>query len=355
MDKSKIPARLKLRHEKTDYDKVYEHPLDWCPLFGDLPEIEETHLNNNDLAESTARNCINIILAARWRLGAFDNYQVQYARLPDVKELLFIYHDYGEACKAVRILFQNLDYLALKTANHHIADTYYNLFRSSIHDLKHGPIRNTPYNTLASNLLENVDVLKAPGGLESLLIYAEEITSYPFELKRHHLFALYAILEAWLVLTSLIFHNKWTQEDINGLSPFIDKAENLLKASEYFEWAEEKDQLTNEVAKSKQEKSSGGKHEKTAGFRVAQAKAIKQIKSTGGRKIVKYFEKNHTGEDKAMDISYEGKNYKVYYDLDLEKFIQRTLSTKKHNTTKTNTEKQFLANLTEAKKIKIPE
>lgn len=269
MRKSILPARLKRRHEKhekADYDKVYEHPLDWCPLFGDLPEIEKTHLNNNKLAKSTARNCINIIHDARWYLGVFDDYHVQYARLPNVKELLFIYHGYGEACKAVRILFQNLDYLALKTANSHIVDTYYNLFRSSINDLKPGPIRNTPYNTLASNLLENVDVLKAPLGFESLLIYAEKITTYPFELERHHLSALYAILEAWLVLTSLIIHNKWTQEDIKGLSPFIDKAEKLLKASYSLALSDENIKLNNKdlLRNAKQSTRVKSRHEKEA-------------------------------------------------------------------------------------------
>lgn len=269
MRKSILPARLKRRHEKhekADYDKVYEHPLDWCPLFGDLPEIEETHLNNNDLAKSTARNCINIIHDARNFWGVFDDYHVQYARLPDVKELSFIYHGCGEVCKAVRILFQNLDYLALKTANHHIADTYYNLFRSSINDLKHGPIRNTPYNTAASNLLENVDVLKAPLGFESLLIYAEKITTYPFELERHHLSALYAILEAWLILTSLIIHNKWTQADINGLSPFIDRADKLLKATEYFALSDEniKLNLKNPFSPEKQSARVKSRHEKEA-------------------------------------------------------------------------------------------
>jgi hypothetical protein len=220
---------------KYNYEEVYEHPLTWCPLFGSLPEIKNTHLENDDVAYTAADKCLGIIESARLNLGVFDNYMVKDDCLPEVEKLpISIYHGYGEACKAIRLLFQNLDYLALKISQNNNHYNFYNILSKDRGGLPSAPIRESNrYMSGFGIVMENINILEAVP--DNLLEEARKITKDYFELQFHHLYALFAILEVWLILTSLLFHNK-RSKDITELFLFkkIYKAEKLLETSDYY-------------------------------------------------------------------------------------------------------------------------
>lgn len=306
--------KSKTSQQKHDYEKVYEHPLNWCPLFGSLPEIKNTHLENDDVAYTTADKCLGIIESARFNLGVWDNYMVRNDRLPEVEKLpISIYHEYDEACKVVRRLFQNLDYLALKTSRNIIhGHTYNDLFKNR-NSLPGEPIRNSNrYTPALTILVEDIEVIQAVR--PELLDEAQKIIGEVFELKETHLYALYAILEAWLILTSLLFHNK-RSEDIDDFFLFkkIYKAEKLLQYSDVDRESIEKQKFYKEKENRRHRSSIGGSKSKAKGIQYAIKEAIK-IKNgnTKAQALWKYFKVNHQGEEKGMMCD----QYLIYYSAD---------------------------------------
>ena len=205
---SKIPPKLKREHKKSDYLKAFISPLKWCPSFGYVPSIEDIrdNLKIDDATEETIQQCLGIIESARFNLGAYDTNMVKYARLPDPKELIFIYHEYP--CAAVRKLFKHLDYLALRVAADYMpsfADRIFTQLNKTIKEIPPQSIgRKT--NRWDDGLCYIVRDIKINSFLpEFLLREVKKITGDDIEISYAQLLSLYAILEAWLILTSLIF------------------------------------------------------------------------------------------------------------------------------------------------------
>lgn len=545
MDTSTIPLNLKRNHKKSDYLKVFISPLKWCPAFGYLPSIADIKeaFKINDSIEETVQQCLGIIESARFNLGVYDTNMVEYARLPDPKELIFIYHEYPYT--AVRKLFKHLDYLALKTAERFSPSFYDNIFiqlRYTIKNIPPKPIgrRTNRWEDELCSIVRNIRINSYRP--KFLLQEVKKIIGDNLEIDYAQLLSLYAILEAWLILTSLLFkidqkerHEKdrlknihdefnfkmerdliksaslliselkylidlnaefWTnstggdtkkvsalidamsddlykhfnqyatdktfkfkilpvgfgttpfqqelkrhqtknisgefdyrlrtelatrasiflpglrdwvnikskrwikivggniekndalitsmnndieliiqqyterykdfkfteipetpQIDVMNELPYIKDnltyAHDLLQLADYQKLSSEKLSLEESMSIKSEKQSEGGSHKKTDGIRAAQNEAIKKIKSTVGKEIIAYFEKNRAGKRNAMKVEANNKQYKVYYDPEKQKFVQFDV---KNKTYQFNAEKSFLTNLTKVKKtLKIPE
>lgn len=263
MDISKIPPKLKREHKKSDYLKAFISPLKWCPAFGYVPSIEDIrdNLKIDDATEETIQQCLGIIESARSNLGAYDTNMVKYARLPDPKELIFIYHEYP--CAAVRKLFKHLDYLALRVAADYMpsfADRIFTQLSKPIKEIPPKPIGRMT-NRWDDGLSYIVRQIRIDSFLpEFLLREVKKITGNDIEINYAQLLSLYAILEAWLILTSLVF--KTYQKEMNEL-PYIKEnliyAEKLLELSDMQFLLNEKQNIQTELLTVKEKKKAGMK------------------------------------------------------------------------------------------------
>jgi len=227
MKKNKTTDQL-----KREYEKVYEAPLNWCPLFGYLPEIEGTHLYEDKQANEIATRCIDIIHNARDNFG-FDyrsSLMVKNTCLPEL-EIIFpvIENDTKNEYKALRFLFQNLDYLALKTASSYSPLIAMQL--SACGEIKAFPYRpigrvSNLYDDCFSTIAENVKVDQIVR--EYILSEAQKITGEAIKLEHAKLLSLYAILEAWLVLTALLFMHGYSRNDLLNFNKKLIYADSLL-------------------------------------------------------------------------------------------------------------------------------
>lgn len=204
----KISPILKSRE---DFEKVYENPLDWCPIFGYIPEIENTHLAKNVEPFEIGILCKKNITEARlFLLGPLNIPEIYHhaesnVALPKIKSSIWP----SIECKTIRNLFQNLDYLALWTSNNEyiinlrscgvineFSPTQKPIGRTSNLD-----INVTPLSCAASKInLNNEDIHVH----KNLLFEAQKITGRNIDLSLEILFALFAILESWIALTSLL-------------------------------------------------------------------------------------------------------------------------------------------------------
>lgn len=229
----KMKKQQNKQTEKLNYEKVYEAPLSWCPLFGYLPEIEEIHFHENAPASKIAIECLSIIHNARDNFG-FDyrpSRLVKYAVLPELKTIFpEIDSDIKKEYETLRFLFQNLDYLALKTVS--IYDHPF-IIEQLNHCGKIDAIPNKPigrvsnlWNNCFSVMASDIRVVRILP--EHLLEEAQKITGVAIKLNYVKLFSLYAILEAWLILTALFFKTKLNAEDLLYHREKLADANDLL-------------------------------------------------------------------------------------------------------------------------------
>ncbi|MFZ3157114.1 MAG: hypothetical protein WA124_06355 [Smithella sp.] len=223
MKKNKTTDKL-----KREYEKVYESPLNWCPRYGYLPEIKKTDFINNHENYLIALKCSELIEGTReyFFMDSTIDCVKKYISLPDVENFPYPHNNLKDICSETRLLFQNLDCLTLKMLS---------AVRGcqGISDKPVGRISNrrpTALSVIAGSVKLNDSLVTT----NYLLSEAQKITGK--ELDYNHdakqLYALYIILEAWLILTSLFFNPDRTKskdalDDINDRIFYIyDLLEN---------------------------------------------------------------------------------------------------------------------------------
>ena len=269
-----------------DFEKVYETPLNWCPVFGYIPAIENTHLTENVEPFEIGMLCKKTIIEARILLLELLNIPEAYhytennVALPKIKSSVWLNNE----CKAVRNLFRNLDYLALCTSN----NQYIINLRSCGVINKFSPTQK-PIGRI-SNLDINVTALSCAVGIinlndedihvhEKLLCEAQKITGQNIDLNLEILFALFAILESWLVLTSLLLKPEMHQQ-IRRIFKMQQKAQygtDLLNKAYSHGLEEHINFLSRDFRTNFKEKQKISENKKAQGERAK--KASKQRKS----------------------------------------------------------------------------
>lgn len=329
------------------YKKILDNPLNWCPLFGYLPNTSNEHFQTDKIAFDLASECLGIIKSARLNWGIADIDMIENDPLPEIKHLpISIYHGYGEIGTAVRLLFQNLDYLALKTSNAFVHGIYTNLFNKNIENRQPGSIRKSGYYTNGLNtIVEDITVLEVVP--DHLLSEAKKITGDVFDLELHHLYSLYAILEAWLILIFLLCCGNNSEKSF--LYKNIYKTTKLLQAADSYAKIKQDEPLQKRLYAMNQGVKRGGKN-KTNAF----IKAINDIRREKGNinyiSIWNYFKKNHKGKRRAYKLD---NIHIIYWENDRSGENPEGLITalnKKTNKPTQNKLKSFQTNFYKAKK-----
>lgn len=210
----------KLSKLKKDFEKVYENPLNWCPLYGYLPEIKKSDFVNNPENYSIALRCSELIQETRYDFFEADYMQV-YISLPDVEQFPYPHKNYKEKSLNMRLLFQNLDSLSLK-------------MRADVRGCEGMP--DKPVGRISNRYTHNIGSIFAGGlklndsvvTIDYLLMEAQKITGKELDYycDAKHFYALHMILESWLILTSLFFNPDRTKskdvlDDINDRIIYI--------------------------------------------------------------------------------------------------------------------------------------
>lgn len=323
MKKSRTTEQL-----KCEYEKVYEAPLNWCPLFGYLPEIEESHFYNNKQAYKIATECHDIINSCR---EAFIDYcpawhMVKYVCVPELK-IMFpeIDSDTKKEFETWRCLFKYLDYVALKAeycmytaipytiiGNHYLHD-----LMAAGDDLK--AIPDKPIGRV-SNLYDNfysviaLDVRVNEIVRDCLLSEAQKIIDETVKVDDLKLFSLYAILEAWLILTSLHHNKKHNAEYLLHCRERLTYANILLNIADSYSKLEEKnelylkqigleseiDDIERKTQKSKQSSRKGGLNKSKTIQTAIKEIIARKLPRANYITIFEYIKKNHKGKTKAI-------------------------------------------------------
>ncbi|MFZ2396310.1 MAG: hypothetical protein WAW09_08505 [Smithella sp.] len=338
MKKNKTTDKL-----KREYEKVYENPLNWCPLLGYIPFFEETNIIQNDDNYRTWDEYQCIIESARhYYLDiCFKNMQ-NYVSVPDIILTLSdnppCFHIPEKEVKAIRRLFQNLDYLILKTTYDTRAINLCKTIKTNTQGIPYKPvgrIKNSlkdDFSIIAGEMdiirdvprefrskISFADLGKVNGNMncarqsdindfDVLLFEARKIAGAQAGLNHQKLFALLAILESWLVLTSLLFDPRQCEQldTLYEIKKKLSYPKELLSCADAYE-EKEKKQID------KKNKSDGGKHLKARGFQEAIKIAIKENKFTSAGALWNYFEKKHKGKKCSMKIDMKIDKYLIYY------------------------------------------
>lgn len=240
--KKNIPPK----YTKKDFDKVFENPLDWCPLFGYLPDIEEYDVCDDKTVLDLVESCLDIINDCRDNFG-FDYrpnlHMKKYVCLPDVKYLLpHADDDVIVYIKSLRRLFRNLDFLSLKTASlYDFSEALVNAINISHKTIRTeitfpekpiGRVSNL-YNNALSVIAEDIRLDRTFWHDSILLEEARKLSCNAEELDCIKLISLCAILEVWLIVTRLLLKPKHEKEGLLYCMERLAYAKELKNIAEH--------------------------------------------------------------------------------------------------------------------------
>ncbi len=202
------------KYTKKDFEKVYENPLDWCPIFGYIPEINNTYIADIDhgsvLPYEIGKLCIKTIIESRQFLLSYlninevDYYTEKYVALPNVKSSIWP----GNTRKSIRHLFQHLDHIALLVSKDQnvVELRTYGAVKEGMKPI--GRITNLVEKaTFISVISGEINLITEDYDVhEIILIEAQKITGNDVKLNLCTVFALFAILEAWITITHLLLY-----------------------------------------------------------------------------------------------------------------------------------------------------
>jgi len=358
--KIKIPAHL-----IREYKKVYEYPLNWCPLWGYVPDFEETNLPKEKDISEIWNDCVSIIEIVRYFDFDIELPNMQkYIALPNLDKIKLPvvfgdelddilktrYRERRSEHEAIRRVFQNLDYIKLKTSySPHIM----NLIKKVSVDEN-----GTPQQQIGRANNKKQDALSIAAGqihindegigdYDELLKEAQKIAGDSVVLNYQKYFSLSAILEAWLVLTSLLYNPRQCLRiaALYEIQKKIKYAYYLMYEAEGYEQREEKNKLKRAAQIGQTQIDTGHEH----GWpRYWQRKDIKEARDAKLEKL-KDIIKNQTDENKEENILWtdmakliyeqtaeERKNGKNGFSFDnirkkkeLKKFFEQLKSQKK--------------------------
>lgn len=241
--KGKRNMKKKLLPAKSDYENIFEHPLEWCPLFGYLPKVCDTHLqcvgnkiqrtinvqgkDEDDPAGALelSGDCINIIIAGRIYWGVLDPVMVQGNPAPDIKKLpLTIYHSYDAKCQAARTLFKTLNRLA------------WNILFPGIDFLENMSARSL----LKRTMHDIVDSRVFSTHFDAVFNKCQRIKDSDYKISEIEFNALCSILISWSVLVAMCADKKNVSQDLLSYKA-IRHADELLQRAEVLTDKQEKE------------------------------------------------------------------------------------------------------------------
>ena len=335
-----------LQKLKSEYEKVYEHPLKWCPLSGYLPEREDIDIKWNNKNFGVISKCLEIIENSRNSFFDLGCYTQKYISLPDIESPVWPYKNRIFEFKAIRLLFRNLDYLKLKAI--------YNFF-SNEHGIPVKPIGRTSnrHKSFFGSCAEGV-FMGSKSRLDSLLAEAQKITNkqidYNYDAKR--LYGLYIILEAWILLTSMLFNPK-RYESEKAFSEINEKLfyiQDLYLEASHFEILERQD--AQKKWNEKNNSSRGGSN-KSNPISTAIQEILKKNNRATDMWTWDYFKNNHKGKNNSFKCNEN--RYLVYWKKDNtgqnpEGFLV-AFDGKKKKELRINIFKSFCRNFNKAKSV----
>lgn len=234
------------KNTKKDFEKVYENPLDWCPVFGYLPEVEEYEVCYDKAVLNLIEACLNIINTCRDNFG-FDYrpklHMKKYISIPDIKILLpYADNDHINYIHSLRRLFRNLDFLSLRAASlceidnalvNAINVSYKTIRIETAFPIKPiGRVSNL-YNDALSVLAEDIRLDRAFWRDSILVEEANKLTGDAAKIDIIELISLYAILEAWIIVTRLLHKQKHEKGDLLFLTDRLAYATALNSIAEH--------------------------------------------------------------------------------------------------------------------------
>lgn len=302
------------KNKKSSNKKLFEG--DWCPLFGILPKISKSHRNYE-----IAHKYIGIIEQSRTHWGIMDHNMVDDP-FPSIEDLpISLYREYtGEKYRAARLLFKCLDEIAWKT----------------------GPDGRNEIDKRALRCMVEkfCDVRQTLN--EHLICKAQEKLNFPYKINLRELYSLFAIHEAWNMLSEACFfkleHNSYFR-----IMKRLQKAEGLLDAADHRADLEEKELLHEELIIEKKKPSiygsmNKGKDKKSFAIRAAINEILdNRGKDTSVEEIWLFLKRNHknTQEKRAMTVLGDnGEKYQVWFCEDIEENEKHVIEQKPYDSYK---------------------
>lgn len=283
------------KYAKKDFDKVFESPLDWCPLFGYLPDIEEYDFCYDKTVLDLVESCLDIINDCRNNFG-FDYrpylHMTKYACLPELRKALpHAEDDYINYLESLRRLFRNLDFLSLKTAalcDHNEAlvnaiNISYRTIRNQDTFLEKpiGRASNIHDNAL-SVIAEDIRLDRVFWRDSILLDEARILTNSAAWLDNIKLFSLYTILEAWLIVTRLLLRPEHEKDGLLFYMERLSYARELKNIVEHHYTTRNTLGLHNTIMTLERKAAPYLNHQKKAGLASAETRAERALMKKEG-------------------------------------------------------------------------
>lgn len=325
---------------KKDFEIVYKNPLQWCPLFGFVPDTFDIKLQkwpltidpqgNGDTLSSydLALELRDYIKEAREYWCILPEYfnLLKYDHLPDVKTLPiklnnegldYRYITYEKKCTAARYLFRCL--LKLAWGEGFIFDKIMEQRTPFISTWRWENYEsNILYDTSAEGLLNHAQMIMDDSG---------NAVGFDYPLAAYEVYSLLAIYEAWLLLIELM-NNKYKPEHEDVILGRTSYIRTLLCAAEE---QREKILLKGELYENKEKKKAKGERAKKASkqrvsIKEVFQKAIDKLKEKNPRKNVddlyKFIFKNHCVDEDSIlrfcgnDTNVVNKFHKIEVGMD---------------------------------------
>jgi hypothetical protein len=316
MQKNKTNKRL-----RDEYEKVFESPLDWCPVFGYVPCIEEYRTCNDREVLEIIEDCIGLIHSCRegFLLDYSPSFHVRkYVCLPEIETILpRADNDDITFFRSLRNLFRNLDFLLLRTASLCNNPVLSAMNINSIHktikietDFPKRPIGRVSnhYDNWSSVTARDIRLDRVFWRDSFLVQEANKFWEDSVGLDNIMLLSLYSILEAWLVLTGLFYFK--SKPDKDNLLFYVKRLHyaNVLNAiadhhndiKYYAEIYNENLGLAEERWRRKEGSSLGGGN-KVNGIKAAIKEIITNtLPHANHVQVFNHIKNNHTGKTRAL-------------------------------------------------------
>lgn len=230
--KKNIPPKF----TKKDFEKVFEHPLGWCPLLGYIPEkidiklkkrpvlIDKTGDGFEVTAYDLALEYIDDIKQARtyWNVSEKTYNLMKFESLPNIDTLTGAMKNKFHAARWIFLMLTS------------IAWGHKFIYDNILNDTPGQYARHFVSTRQWNNHKTDIFVMPAQGLLyaaQSEIDAVKDALNFDYTLSAHEVYAMFAIHEAWLMLIMLLKH-ELTQNDEDFILKAGDYIRKLLYAAE---------------------------------------------------------------------------------------------------------------------------
>lgn len=304
-----------------DYETLYNRPLEWCPLFGCIPEIEKSKLIEDSHFYDLGILCRNIITEARddllFRLfenisdpvyrhySKFDTLKTTNKFLPKINKRIRHKNEQGvdvyffDECEAVRTVFRRLDYIVL--INSDMAKLINGAGRPDAVGRKSHLFEACTFSHCAAD-----KTIITRETYENILSEAQNVIGRRLVLHMGTVLRLFAILEAWLVFTAILFEPN--ENELLRRTTRAHYANALLIEGNYEDIAQSNGELMSYFLRQRKEQrdkaleaSSMGGGNSVNGIKEAIKGIITNtLPHANHVQVFYHIKKYHTGKTKAL-------------------------------------------------------